>query len=143
MYFQKINPTKSSWWFGTMTLMNNENVSIIVVRQPLLVQALIPLAQKWHGNLVKGVADVDQGILALGGDWHMDANNVLIADGSQQKHVWGFNIYPDERGDAAIEYISLINIRPAQGNRDMEIQDTDLRTTVRTLVSRLIPELFV
>ncbi len=73
----------------------------------------------------------------------MDANNVLIADGSQQKHVWGFNIYPDERGDAAIEYISLINIRPAQGNRDMEIQDTDLRTTVRTLVSRLIPELFV
>jgi hypothetical protein len=34
--------------------------------------------------------------------------------------------YPGRGPDDCIEYTSLINIRPAQGNRSMEVEDPDL-----------------
>ena len=79
-----------------------------------------------QGSL-QGAVDVRRKIISLGGEWHMDANNVLISDGLKQEDVWGFNIYPDKTGDTALEYISLINIRPTQNNNGMEIEDKELR----------------
>ena len=117
-------------------------MNIRIVREPVPKEEVHALAQEIYGDLVKGVADVERGILALGGEWHMDANNVLLADGSLQEHVWGFNIYPEEGGNDALEFISLINIRPAQGNREMELKDEELRQEVRAIVERLIPGLF-
>ena len=118
-----------------------EKPEVLVVREPIALESLGPLAKAWHGTLIKGVADCTRGIIALGGDWHMDANTTLIADGSKQEDVWGFNIYPAERGDAALEYISLINIRPAQGNKTMELVDAELRAKIREIVAKLIPDL--
>ncbi len=114
-------------------------MEILVVREPVGRETLLELAEAWHHSLVKGVADISLGIVALGGEWHMDANNKLIAEGSQQKNLWGFNIYPNEKGDAAIEYISLINIRPTQGNRSMEIGSEETRKAVRKIVALAVP----
>lgn len=114
-------------------------MEILVVRKPVDQKAIDALAKEWHHSLVKGVADISLGTVALGGEWHMDANNRLIEEGSEQKNIWGFNIYPKERGSAAIEYISLINIRPMQGNRSMEIESEEVRRAVRKTVSLAIP----
>ena len=116
-------------------------MEILIVREPISHATLAPLAEAWHQTLVKGVADLGRGIVALGGEWHMDANVILLAEGSQQRDVWGFNIYPDERGDAALEYVSLINIRPGQNNREMELRDEALRERLREIVATLIPDL--
>jgi hypothetical protein len=43
------------------------------------------------------------------------------------------------RGDAAIEYISLINIRPRDGNRSLELKDESRRAAVRGIAARLVP----
>lgn len=114
-------------------------MEILVVREPVNQETLDALAKEWHHSLVKGVADISLGTLALGGEWHMDANNRLIEAGSEQKNIWGFSIYPKEKGSAAIEYISLINIRPAQGNRGMEIGSEETRKAVRRVVALAIP----
>lgn len=116
-------------------------MEILVVRKPVTEEMLQSLAKAWHHTLVKGVADISLGTVALGGEWHMDANNKLIEEGSEQKNLWGFNLYPKERGDSAIEYISLINIRPAQGNRSMEIADEDTRKAVRRVAALAVPSL--
>ncbi len=116
-------------------------MDILVVKEPIDETSLRSLANAWYQTLLKGVADSKRGVIALGGEWHMDANTVLLGDGSMQHDVWGFNIYPDETGDAAIEYISLINIRPLQGNKTMELIDESLRIEIRTLVARLVPQL--
>lgn len=116
-------------------------MEILVVREPVTEETLNALAKEWHISLVKGVADVKTGLVALGGEWHMDANNRLIEEGGEQRNIWGFNIYPKEKGDAAIEYISLINIRPAQGNRSMEIMDEETRRAVRRVVALAVPSL--
>jgi len=114
-------------------------MEILIVHEPMDQETLNALAKTWHFSLVKGVADTSLGTVALGGEWHMDANNRLIEDGSEQQNLWGFNIYPKERGDSAIEYTSLINIRPMQGNRTMEIANEETRKAVRRVVALAVP----
>lgn len=116
-------------------------MEILIARGPIDKETLDALAKEWHVSLVKGVADISRGVIALGGEWHIDANNRLIEDGSEQKNLWGFNLYPKEQGDKAIEYNSLINIRPLQGNRSMELMDEDARTAVRKVVALAVPYL--
>lgn len=120
--------------YGTMAHMD-----ILVARGPVDLETFLALAKEWHHSLVKGVADIESGAVALGGEWHMDANNRLLEEGSRQEHLWGFNLYQGERGDAAIEYISLINIRPAQGNRNMEISSVETRKAVRRAAAAAVP----
>ena len=116
-------------------------MDIRIIRAPVNHEVLEELMKSHHRTFIKGVADIERGVIALGGDWHMDANTVLFADGSKQENLWGFNIYPDKKGDEAIEYESLINIRPAQNNRFRELQDPQLRNAVRILVAKLVPDI--
>jgi hypothetical protein len=116
-------------------------MEILVTDKEVDMMKIKQLAKEWHETLVKGVADCKQGVLALGGEWHMDANNKLLENGSVQENLWGFNIYPQKIGNDALEYISLINIRPAQGNKDMELNDAELRYKIKLLVKKIIPEL--
>ena len=118
-------------------------MNIKIVKEPISVEEVRELAKEMYRDMVKGVADIEREIIALGGEWHVDANNILIADGSEQRSIWGFNLYPDKRGDDAVEYVSLINIRPAQGNREMEITDTGVRDNIRGILERVLPDLFV
>ena len=87
------------------------------------------------------VVDIRREILALGGEWHIDANAKLIEEGSDQKDLWGFNLYPKERGESALEYTSLINIRPSQGNRTIEIEDEQIREKMLYVIQKLVLEL--
>lgn len=116
-------------------------MDIRIIREPTTLDILNELAGIYHKRLVKGVADIELGIIALGGEWHIDANNVLTADGSMQSNLWGFNVYPQEKGDKAIKYNSMINIRPAQGNTSMDVQGASLQGAIRSLVGKLIPDL--
>ncbi len=90
------------------------------------------------GDMVKFVADIEKGILALGGEMHADCEEALLQAGSKQHNLWGANLYPYKSGDRRIEYTSLINIRPSVGNRDMEIKDDAIREKVKELAEKLI-----
>ena len=116
-------------------------MDIRIISEPIALDVLEELASTYHRRLVKGVADLGRNLIALGGEWHIDANNVLIADGSEQHNLWGFNVLPKGRGDKAIQYNSMINIRPAQGNKSMDVLDEVLQKDIRALVGRLIPDL--
>ena len=93
------------------------------------------IAKDFYVDMVKGVVDIEREIIALGGEYHMDANMMLIGNGSEQKNIWGFNFYPDEN---RIHFVSLINIRPAQNNRTIEIQDENLRRQMEKIIRTLI-----
>ncbi len=91
-------------------------------------------------DMVKYVADVERGIVAIGGEMHADAEATLLEAGSQQADLWGANYYPGRGREGCIEYTSLINIRPAAANRGMELQDPDLRARVRDITFALVGE---
>ena len=49
------------------------------------------------------------------------------------------NLYPDRFGTPDfIEFDSMINLRPRQGNRSRSVEDPDARRAVTEVVARLI-----
>ena len=59
---------------------------------------------------------------------------MLLEDGSRQEDIWGADWYPESRiGD----FGALINIRPHQGNRGMEIESPKLRERIETIIRAL------
>lgn len=108
---------------------------IKIIEKPITRAEVRDIAKEWYGNMIKGVADIERDIIALGGEWHMDANTKLLEHGSKQNTVWGFNFYPDED---RIEYTSLINIRPTQNNRRLEVQDEELKRKMERVIRKLI-----
>jgi len=102
---------------------------------PLELRRLVAL---FFEDMVKYVADLSRGVIALGGEMHADAEELLLEQGSAQADLWGANYYPGRGPEECIEYTSLINIRPTQDNRSMELQDEGLRARLRELTLALI-----
>lgn len=112
-------------------------MNIKIVADTITREEMSEIAKEFYGNMIKGVVDVENEIIALGGEYHMDANMILMEHGSRQDHVWGFNIYLD-RNDDWLEYVSLINIRPAAGNRSMFIEDQELCQKIKKIITKKI-----
>lgn len=51
----------------------------------------------------------------------------MLTLGGEQTDLWGINLYPKMEGEDFIEFDSLINIRPYQGNRSRDVQDPIIR----------------
>ncbi|MFH1858243.1 MAG: DUF5674 family protein [Candidatus Omnitrophota bacterium] len=113
---------------------------IEIIQSPTPLQELKRLAEENYGDMVKGVVDVQRKILALGGELHADGEALLLEEGSQQEDLWGFNLYPEKPKDERIEFSSLINIRPSQGNTSMTIQDARLKEDAKMIIEGFIKD---
>jgi hypothetical protein len=88
-----------------------------------------------YDKMIKIVVDIRRRVLSGGGEMHSDCEAVLLEDGSEQDDLWGANWYPS---DQRIEFESLINIRPRLGNRNVLIQDENLRRQVESVTRELL-----
>jgi hypothetical protein len=110
-----------------------------VVRESVTLYRLAELAETGFGNLVKAVVDVGQGIMAIGGEMHADEEAALLGLGSSQTDLWGINLYPSQYGQSGwIEFDSMINIRPRQGNRSRGVGDPTAQEKIVVIVGRLV-----
>ena len=99
---------------------------------------LAALAENTFGDMIKCVADVKKGLLALDAELHADLERLLLENGSAGEDLWGFNLYPDEEGEDFIEYDSLINIRSWQNNPTRDVLDPDIREAIKQIVEQFI-----
>ena len=120
--------------------MNEDLPDIVVTDRKLDPAELARLTGLFFEDMVKYVVDVDRRVAAVGGELHADAEQLLLESGSRQADLWGANYYPGRGRDDCIEYTSLINIRPVQGNRSMEIEDDQIRALVREITFALLGE---
>ena len=120
--------------------MSDDAPDIVIVDRNIDPGLLRKLVERHFEDMVKFVVDVERRVAAVGGELHADEEALLLENGSRQEHLWGANYYPGRGEEACIEYTSLINIRPAQGNRSMEIQDPAVRERVRELTFSLVGE---
>ena len=120
-------------------MMANEP-EIVIVHRRMAPSELARLTGLFFENMVKYVVDIELRVAAVGGELHADAEQLLLAAGSRQADLWGANYYPGKGREECIEYTSLINIRPAQGNRSMLIADPGIREKVREITFDLIGE---
>ncbi len=114
---------------------------IMIVRVSMAQGEVARMAREGFGDFVKAVVDAEQGIMAIGGDLHADMEAVLREQcGSANERLWGINIYPAKSGSERIEFDSMINLKPASGNRSRGVEDAAVREGIERIVKALTPE---
>ncbi|MEA3273175.1 MAG: DUF5674 family protein [Patescibacteria group bacterium] len=110
-----------------------------IIDEKISTKELSEMASKMFGDLVKAVVDVENCIMVVDAELHADEESLLIEKGSQQKDLWGVNLYPEFYGEEDfIEFDSMINLRPSQGNRSRGVEDETIRKKVVEIISNLV-----
>ena len=113
-------------------------MAIRIVRESITLDELRSLARGQFGDFVKTVVDVRLGVMAIAGELHADEEALLIEQGFRQVDLWGINLYPDRVDTDRIEFGSMMNVRPSQGNRSRSVEDPALRQQIVNIVTGLI-----
>jgi len=111
---------------------------IVDSRNRITLDALKDMAKNMFGDMVKAVVDVSTGRMVVDAELHADEEALLIEKGSSQDELWGINLYPELEGDDFVEYDSMINLRPSQGNDSRGVKDPALRMRLRQIVDGLV-----
>ena len=109
-----------------------------IIKDPISIEELKVIAEETFDDLIKAVVDIEREIMAVGGELHSDEEALLLKQGSEQKNLWGINIYPELEGDDFIEFDSMINLRPSQNNRSRGIDDQIIQEKIIKIVDKLV-----
>ena len=104
----------------------------------ITIDELRQIAANTFGDLVKAVVDIDRDLIAIDAELHSDLEALLIEDGSRQNSLWGINLYPDIEDDGFIEFDSMINLRPSQGNMSRAIDSPDIQKRIVYIVDKWV-----
>ncbi|OGC45051.1 hypothetical protein A3J98_00680 [candidate division WS6 bacterium RIFOXYC1_FULL_33_10] len=110
------------------------------VENNISIKELKDMSSKMFGNLVKGVVDVEKGILVVDAELHSDQEAYLLQLGSKQENLWGINIYPDLGKEERIEFDSMINLRPSQNNNSRGVDNEEIQKKILDIVNSKINE---
>jgi len=124
--------TNERYYHGAMPLQ--------LVETTITLAELSILAQERFGDLAKAVVDIEHGSMAVGCELHVDAEQLLLEKGSRQQNLWGINLYPDafEDPERFVEFDSMINLHPGQGNRSRGVEDPNIREKILEIVRQKV-----
>lgn len=88
-----------------------------------------------YDDYIKTVIDVEKDILAAGGEYHIDCEEVLISSGSRLENLFGggYRISTKE-----IEYMAMSNYKPALGKVTYEVMDESIRKKLKELTEKYL-----
>ena len=115
-------------------------MEIITKANRISREELKAAAEKMFGNIVKAVVDIEKEEIVINGELHADEEALFLHNGSKQENLWGINIYPDVGRDDFIEFDSMINLKPSQGNRSRGVDSKEIRDKIIKIVNKLIEQ---
>ncbi len=108
---------------------------ILILKKKATEEEIKKMAEDFGEGYIKVIVDVEQGILAGGGERHFDAEQLLLQKGSKQENLWGGGLDLETK---EVDYNSMINIRPAQQNLSRDIMSQEIRTRFESIVKKLL-----
>lgn len=112
---------------------------LIFLNHPATPQQILDAAREIPGY-IKFVVDVKQKIMTIGGGRHFEGEQLLLSEhGSVQSNLWGGGV---ELAGGEIDYESMINIRPRDGNPKRDVVAIETRTQIEIIVRTLLPSLW-
>lgn len=106
-----------------------------IIRSKIDTESRKTVAEDLKGY-IKVVVDIRRQILSAGGEKHVDAEQLLLKDGSCQEDLWGAGLDLETN---EMDFDSLINLRPNR-NRSREILDKNIREKVEAITRSLLLE---
>lgn len=111
---------------------------MVIVIENELTKADVQKAREEYKTYIKITADLSKKVVAIGGEYHADAELVLTEKfGSKSQDVWGGGYNIELR---RFETNALINIRQPN-NTSMEIIDPEARSAFLALVSEKLKDI--
>ena len=109
-----------------------------ILSQPVTKKELIKTSHNFiDTNTIKAAVDIKREKIAVDSPMHYDCEQLLLEDGSDQADIWGINLYLDEADlDDLVEFDSMINIRPAEGNRSRSVEDPMTQAKIKSVVTK-------
>jgi len=108
----------------------------MVIKEKISPEELEKVFDDSFKTVIKIVVDIERGILSAGSEFHIDcAEELAEKEGSSQKNLWGANLY---RENKEIDYISLVNIKPLENNRSMDIEIPAIKQKVEKIIKDLL-----
>ncbi len=111
-----------------------------IISSKITKKEIIEKYLTYFKTMTKAVVDIEKKIIALDAELHSDLEVCLLENSSKQESLWGINLYPYKDKNDFIEYTALINIRPHQNNRSMEIEDQAIKNKIEEIVYILIDD---
>ena len=109
-----------------------------IIKEKISINELMQMAERKFGDLVKAVVDIEKEIIAIDAELHSDEEALLLENGSEQKDLWGINLYPELTNEDFIEFDSMINLRPSYGNLSRDIGNPKIRKKITKIVNKLV-----
>lgn len=110
-----------------------------IVKDRITLDELRALAHEQYGDIIKAVVDVEQGIIGVGGELHVDIQSLLIErENSEGQNTWGINLYLEKTGEDFVEFDSMINLKPALGNKTRGVENIEIQNKIREIVNKLV-----
>ena len=110
-----------------------------IVKNKIIAEELRSLAHEQYGDIIKAVVDIQQEIMGVGGELHVDIQSLLIEkENSQAQDTWGINLYLEKTGEDFIEFDSMINLKPAFENKTRGVENIEIQNKIREVVSKLV-----
>ena len=60
---------------------------ILILKDKIGINEVKELAQFWYGTMIKGAVDIENGRVALGGDYHIEDSELLTSTGSKFEEI--------------------------------------------------------
>lgn len=99
----------------------------------------IEKAREEYKTYIKVTADVEQGLIAIGGEYHYDAEQELLKLGARQESIWGGGI---DLIAHRIDFNAMINIRSGV-NYSTEICDEEVKQKFEEIIKSFLPQYVV
>lgn len=108
---------------------------MVIILSAVATEEDIEKAKEEYKTYIKVTMDIDQKIVAIGGEYHFDAEQELIKTGCNQKSIWGGGL---DLVAKRIDFNAMINIR-AGINYSTEISDERIKKKFTRLIKQFIP----
>lgn len=108
---------------------------IVLQRSEKLNNKNLQIAKEEYGSFIKITIDLKNELIALGGEYHADAETVLIKQyQSESINIVGGGYHLERK-----EFLTnaMINLRPNMGNNSMEILDSQKREKFLKLAAEI------
>jgi hypothetical protein len=110
-----------------------------LVNKTISNETLKKMSEHMFDNLVKAVVDIEKEIMVVDAGLHADEEEFLLENDSEQKNLWGINLYPEHFGtEKFIVFDSMINLRPGQGNRSRGVDNPVIQATIKRIILKLV-----
>jgi hypothetical protein len=109
-----------------------------IISDKIALSEITRMADAMFGNFVKAVVDVEREVIAVDAELHSDLEAALLDEGAKQRDLWGINLYPSMPVEEWIEFDSMINVRPSQGNGSRGVEQEGTRRKITAIVAKRV-----